>query len=150
MGHAPCPSDMLHAFQLGIFKYLRDVFFKYIGGKPADAMNGLSGKYCKQFKRQSDKSMPSTSFAKGIKEGKLMGKEFRGVLLNILVLLHSTAGRKILKDNKKFKEPEQISDWSMLVELLLEWEAYLHLPELDTRRQDTLGASMISTGTSCI
>jgi hypothetical protein len=133
--HGACPSDMLHAFQLGIFKYLRDVFFKYIGGKPADAMNGLSGKYCKQFKRQSDKSMPSTSFAKGIKEGKLMGKEFRGVLLNILVLLHSTAGRKILRSStkKKIKEPEQIADWSMLVELLLEWEAYLHLPELETR-----------------
>ena len=29
--HGACPSDMLHTFQLGIFKYLRDVFFEFIG-----------------------------------------------------------------------------------------------------------------------
>ncbi len=133
--HGACPSDMLHAFQLGIFKYLRDVFFEFIGGNPAKLMNGLSGEYCKQFKRQSDKSMPSTSFSKGIKEGKLMGKEFRGVLLNMLVLLHCGTGRSLLRSSRSqwFKTEMQVADWSMLVELLLVWEAYLHSPEMQVR-----------------
>ena len=133
--HGACPSDMLHAFQLGIFKYLRDVFFEFIGGNPAKLMNGLSGEYCKQFKRQSDKSMPSTSFSKGIKAGKLMGKEFRGVLLNMLVLLHCGTGRSLLRSSRSkwFKTELQVRDWSMLVELLLVWEAYLHSPEMQVR-----------------
>ena len=133
--HGACPSDMLHAFQLGIFKYLRDVFFEFIGGDPAKEMNGLSGEYCKQFKRQSDKSMPSTSFSKGIKEGKLMGKEFRGVLLNMLVLVHCGKGRDLLKKSRSewFKTEEQVRGWSKLVELLLIWEAYLHLPEMEVK-----------------
>jgi len=31
--HGACPSDMLHAFLLGVFKYLKGVFFKLIGEK---------------------------------------------------------------------------------------------------------------------
>ena len=72
----------------------------------------------------SDKSMLSTSFSKGIKEGKLMDKEFKGVLLNMLVLLHCGQGRALLKKSRIqwFKTEEQVRDWSKLVELMLIWE----------------------------
>ena len=82
--HGACPSDMLHAFLLGIFKYLRVVFFEAIGksGGPAKDINALARECSLLSRRQSDKTMPSQKgFTKGIKDGKLMGKECRGVLL---------------------------------------------------------------------
>ena len=65
--------------------------------------------------------MPSTSFIRGIKKGKLLGKEFRGVLLDMLVLLHCGQGRALLKKSRSqwFKMEEQVRDWSKLVELML-------------------------------
>ena len=43
--HGACPSDMLHAILLGLFKFIRDVWFKFIGGKPKELMNALSAEY---------------------------------------------------------------------------------------------------------
>ena len=53
-----------------------------------------------------------------------MAKECRGVLLIIEAVLRSTLGRKLLFKRKKFGGQTGLSDWT-LVELLLEWEAYL-------------------------
>jgi hypothetical protein len=130
--HGACPSDMLHALLLGLFKYIRDVFFEFIGGKPKEMMNALSAEYSRMFRRQSDRSMPSASFSKGIKVGKLMGKEFRGVLLCMLVMAHSGTGRSILSSSRSqhFTTDEQVQAWCHLLELLLVWEAYLNLDEM--------------------
>ena len=133
--HGACPSDMLHAILLGLFKYIRDVWFEFIGGKPKELMNALSAEYSKMFRRQSDKSMPAGSFSKGVKVGKLMGKEFRGVLLCMLVMTHSGTGRSILRSSrgKHFRADEQVQDWSHLLELLLVWEAYLNNDEMKVK-----------------
>ena len=135
--HGACPMDMLHAIQLGIFKYLRTIFFEMIGTSSAAAkdINGLSKEYGRCFSRQSDASIPNARFSKGIQEGKLMGKEYRGVLLLMLVMLHCGAGRAILKRGRasQLKEDHVISDWSMVVELLLLWEAFLHEEEMSVR-----------------
>lgn len=69
-------------------------------------INGLGKVYGKLFSHQSDRSFGSTNFTKGIKEGKLMAKDYRGVLLNMAAILRSTKGRELLHTDtkQKFKE----------------------------------------------
>ena len=97
----------------------------------ATAINSLAELYSTEFGRQSDRTMPATSFSKGIKVGKLMATEYRGVLLIMLAILRSTSGRVLIVGKKKnFKTAEIIDDWILLVELMLQWEAYLNEKEM--------------------
>ena len=130
--HGACPSEMLHQMQLGIFKYCRDIFFQSMGEQAQVALdvNGLARIYGKLLSHQSDRSLPSTNFSQGIRGGKLMAKDYRGVLLIMAVVLRSTQGRTLLGTKRNFKEEHKKDDWLLLVELLLEWEAYLCLPKM--------------------
>ena len=60
-----------------------------------------------------------------------MAKEFSGVMLDIAAILQSSKGRVTLKGarSKHFKHGWQIDDWTVLVESLLQWEAFLKLPQ---------------------
>ena len=40
-------------------------------------------------------------------------------------VLASKKGRELLFQRKKFGKEEGLRDWTLLVELMLEWEAYL-------------------------
>ena len=135
--HGACPWELLHAILLGIFKYVRDCFFAQVGkdSKTAQEINALAQIYGALFQRQSDRNKPRTKFGKGILKGKLMAKEFSGVLLIMAVLLRSKAGRDILKSGRKknFRGEEQIRDWTLLVETLLQWEAYLNLHQMEKK-----------------
>lgn len=130
--HGACPSEMLHALLLGMFRYTRDCFFEQIGPKSklADLIDGLAQKYGTFFARQSERDMPKCSFKGGIRRGKLMAKEFRGILLVMAVLLRSTKGKEVLQKNKNFAQDYLLKDWMFLVETLLEWEAFLNEPEM--------------------
>ena len=139
--HGACPSEMLHAMQLGIFKYTRDIFFQAIGetSQAAHDINGLARIYGKLLSRQSERDLPTTNFSKGIKDGKLMAKDYRGVLLVMAAVIRSTRGREMLSAKGSFKSDNQKDDWLMLVETLLQWEAYLCLPQMklkDVKRLD--------------
>jgi hypothetical protein len=127
--HGGCPADMLHTIQLGIFKYLRDIFFRDLGetSNTSKDINGLAKVFCRLLGRQSDRSIPQCSFSKGIQQGRLMGREYRGVLLIMLCILRSSAGRHIMGKSKKgkFSSDIKVDDWILLVETLLQWEAYL-------------------------
>ena len=125
--HGACPSEKLHAILLGIFKYLREIFFTDMGKSStlAEEINGLATMYGKLLSRQSERDLPNTNFAKGIQKGKLMARDYRGVLLIMATVLRSTLGRKLLKKRKKFGGDQGLKDWILLVELMLEWEAYL-------------------------
>ena len=89
--HGACPSEKLHAIQLGIFKYIREIFFVHMGksSQLAEDVNGLATMYGKLLTRQSERDLPSTNFAKGIQKGKLMARDFRGVLLIMAAVLCS-------------------------------------------------------------
>ena len=139
--HGACPTEMLHAMQLGIFKYTRDIFFEFLGdtAQVAYEINGLARIYGRLLSHQSDRSLPATNFSRGIKEGKLMAKDYRGVLLIMAVVLRSTLGRKLLSSKKKFKQDHRKDDWLLLVELLLEWEAFLCQPTMKKRHVARLG-----------
>jgi hypothetical protein len=133
--HGACPMELLHHILLGIFKYCRDQFFIQIGLKSeaAKEINALAKVLGRFFARQSDRDLPKTQFAKGIFEGKIMGKEFSGVMLLIAAILHTTYGKELLKAKKKHFSKGQLADWALLVETLLEWEAYLKLPRMEKK-----------------
>ena len=125
--HGACPSEKLHAIQLGLFKYVRTIFFKHMGehSQLANDINGIATMYGKLMTRQSEKDLPATNFSKGIQKGRLMGREFRGVLLIMAAVLRSTGGYERLYRKRTFGKETGLRDWQLLVELLLEWEAYL-------------------------
>lgn len=125
--HGACPSEKLHAIQLGIFKYIRDIFFDRMGktSELAETVNGLAAIYGKLLTRQSERDLPNTNFSKGIQKGKLMARDYRGVLLILAAVLRSTKGRDLLFKRKKLGGKNGLRDWTLLVELMLEWEGYL-------------------------
>ena len=134
--HGSCPSELLHAFLLGTFKCIRDIFFEMVGktserARLIDALSKICGK---AFARTSDRTLPNTAFGRGIQAGKLMAKDYRGALLVILAICHSTKGRKILSSGRsKAWKDSTLDDWILLVELMLEWESYLNEPKMNVK-----------------
>jgi hypothetical protein len=117
-----------------LFKFLREVFFQYLGptSEGAKLIDALAKIYCRLFARKSDRSLPGTSFSNGIRGGgKMMAKEYRGILLIMLALFRSTKGREIINSYREFKLETSKDDWILLIELLLEWEAYLNEPRME-------------------
>ncbi len=86
--------------------------------------------YGKLISHQCDRSMPLTNFSNRIGIGRKMVKEYKGVILLIAAILRSTKGRELVRTKKKFREDHKKDDWLLLVELLLEWEAYLCEPRM--------------------
>ena len=137
--HGACPSEMLHAILLGIFKYVRETFFQQLGktSKLAEDINGLAKMYGALLTRQSDRSLPTTNFTKGTQKGKLMAKECRGVLLVMAAVVTSTKGMNLISLRRKNLGEAGVTDWSRLLEMLLEWEAFLNLkriPKADVKK----------------
>ena len=63
-----------------------------------------------------------------------MAKDYRGVLLAMLVILRSAKGRSILsKKCKNFKKASDLDDWILLVELMLEWESHMNEPTMQVK-----------------
>ncbi|MGL5917691.1 MAG: hypothetical protein ACRCYM_00390, partial [Cetobacterium sp.] len=133
--HGACPFELLHAVLLGIFKYARDCFFEQLGESSFSAkeVNALAQQIGSLLQKQSDRNKPRTKFAKGILKGKLMAKEYTGVMLVMAALLQTVEGRAMLKSGRKkeYRQEGHISDWVLLIETLLQWEAYLNLPQMD-------------------
>jgi hypothetical protein len=131
--HGATPSEMLHAILLGLFQYIRTNFFQDIGptsqlGKEIEA---LAQKYGEAFGRQSERDLPKCKFGEGgIRRGKRQAKEYRGILLVIAVILRSTKGREILSTNNNFAGDNLLNDWIKMVELFIQWEAYLNEPTM--------------------
>ena len=132
--HGACPMEMLHQLLLGNFLAVRDCFFEQLGPKSAaaDEINSLAKSMGQVFKRQSDRKMPRTKFKNGIQDGIKNATEYTGVLLVIDACIMSSKGRDILQEGRVsssfFGTDEQIKDWIMLIETLLEWEAWLRSP----------------------
>ena len=134
--HGACPVEMLHALLLGLFKYTRDCFFEQIGetSKSADEINALSKQFGGLLSRQSERDLPVTRFANGIKRGKLMANEHPGILLCMAAVLRSTQGHALLtKKTRHFGSDEAIRDWSQLVETLLQWERWLKSDSMEKK-----------------
>ncbi len=134
--HGATPIEILHAVLLGHFKCMRDCWFAQVGAKsdPAEELNALAKLYGELYQRQSLRDLPKTNFSKGINKGKIMGKEFNGVLLIMATIMHSALGREILMTkpkSKKFAKEYLLQDWIMLIETLLQWECFLKLDVME-------------------
>jgi hypothetical protein len=133
--HGACPFELLHAVLLGIFKYARDCLFEQLGETSATAkeVNALAQEIGRQLSKQSDRSKPRTKFAHGILKGKLMAKEYTGVMLIIAAMLQTETGKQMLTSarRKNLRQAGQLSDWVLLIETLIQWEAYLNLPQME-------------------
>jgi hypothetical protein len=127
--HGACMFDILHTLYLGIFVRVRDAFFEQVGpsSNTSTELDALAREYGTLLQRQSERDLPKTSFKKTIMGGKLMAKEFEGVLLLLALLLRCSKGRELLQEaaSKNFEDDNQIKDWTLLVETLLGWIQWL-------------------------
>mgnify|MGYP001787486850 FL=1 len=136
--HGATPVEMLHWLQLGKYKYLREMFFTQTGksSKLSKRINALAKTMGIFYKRQSYRDLPRTDFSKGIRRGKLMAHEMSGLILILCTCLRSYEGRTALmneslgKQRQFFSERAFIKDWIMLLEAMLQMEAWLKLPEI--------------------
>ena len=137
--HGATPLEMLHALSLGIFKYVRDQFFDQVGGSSqwVAEIEGLAMEIGKLLHRQSSRNKPKTKFGTGIQKGKKMGKEYTGILLNLLMLLRTDKGQELLGKIQRKKgqadktfSPIKVENWVLLLETLLEWEEWLRSEEM--------------------
>ena len=136
--HGACPMESLHWICIDQFGYTRSSFFEQCG--PTSELSALINTTAVAtgvtLKRQSDKSMPRTQFAKGVQDGKLMAHEMAGVLLTILITIRSTLGRKALletsrgKSRTNFPHKDYVKDWILLIETQLTFERWMCLPEM--------------------
>ena len=62
-----------------------------------------------------------------------MAKEYTGVMLVMAAMLQTEEGKKMLMSAKKknFRQVGHLLDWVLLLETLIQWEAYLNLPQLE-------------------
>ena len=123
------PLEMLHALLLGMDKTVKECLLEQVGIDSAllDEFDALCREYGELLSRQSDRTLPKTKFNHGLKgKGKLMAKEFTGVLLILLCALKSEKmGNLLAKKRKKYFGDGKLQDWIMLLETLLEWEQWL-------------------------
>ena len=130
--HGACPSEMLHAILSGIFAYNRNIFCAMLGETSILRTNilALAQQYASCFTHQSERDLPKTNKTKGIADCCITAKEFWGILLTIAAVCRSSKGRSLLMNARgtKFKTKEVIDDWLLLLELHLQWEAYLSQP----------------------
>ena len=133
--HGGVPMEMLHQLLLGIFPMMRECFLNQIGTKESRSVHQINGTAVllgRFMGRQSLRDLPKTKFSKGIAEGKLQGKEHTGVILLIAALCRMSSVREVLKKTRgrHFVSDENIDDWALLAETLLQWEAFLKLPKV--------------------
>jgi len=137
--HGATPIEMLHAMLLGIFVRVRDTFFAQVGPKSqlAVQLNILASEFGALLSRQSDRDLPKTKFSGGIRRGKLMAKEYTGIILVLLITIKSAKGQAMLKKRPHFRVASTVSDWIMLLETLLQWVEWLNsttMPLKDVQR----------------
>ncbi len=140
--HGACAMEVLHWLQLGLEKYGKGSFFEQTGEgtKTARSVNSIAAQMGYLFKRQSDRDLPRTKFTKGLQKGKLMAHKMTGVILVLLAVLTSTAGREAIMacrspQEVNFPDEQAINDWISLLELLLQFEEWLKQPSM---RVDTV------------
>ena len=138
--HGACPLEVLHATLLGHFALIRDTFFEQIGetSRKAKTLNTLASEFGRLLSRQSDRDMPKTKFSAGIRRGKLMAKEYTGIILVLLFTVKSTRGQTIMGERSKhFQDERNIANWIMLLETCLQWASWLqgsHMQLKDVKR----------------
>ena len=130
--HGVTPSEPLHMIDLGIFKYLVQVFFDDMGPKDCK-LHSLIDSWAKRVGRhlqhQSDKQLPKTYFPNGISGStKLNGHEYVGVVLVLTLLLQMDGPQNTIINTYNIPSAT-IHRWSKLFELCVCWRKWLQKGE---------------------
>ena len=139
--HGAAPMEIIHWIQLGQFKYSREMLFHQTGeGNLGEELNVVATSLGPLLQRQSDRSLPRTKFSKGVMKGKLMAHEYTGVILVLAATLRCTSGRKAIEDfartakqKQNFAGQDWLNDWVLMLELQLQFCAWLSLPSLKVK-----------------
>ena len=133
--HGVTPSEPLHMIDLGIFKYLVQVFFLQLGS-PDCKLHSLIDTWAKTIGRylqhQSDRDLPRCYFPNGISGStKLNGHEYIGTLLVIFMILKMEGSRQTIKDSNKNISDKILNQWASLLEICLCWRKWLQQETID-------------------
>ena len=136
--HGAAPMEIIHWIQLGQFKYSREMLFDQTGeGNLGVELNVVATSLGPLLQRQSDRALPRTKFSRGVMKGKLMAHEYTGVILVLAATLRCSRGRKVIdefarttKQKQNFSGQDWINDWVTMLELQLQFYAWLSLPSL--------------------
>ena len=129
--HGSCPGEILHLIYLGIFKYILECFYMQLGksSNVIGPLDDLVEKIGQSLKHQSDRNMPRTHFMKLSTCKNLMGHEFSGVLIVLLLLIHTNGFRKCLtgphRRERTLLDIDNMHNWDNLLTCLLQWEQWL-------------------------
>ena len=137
--HQACPLDTLHWFLLGQLGYSRDSFFSQTGpdsnlSRNLDALAAAVGVL---LDRQSDRSLPRVRFNRGVQAGKVMAYEMVGLALDMIAMLRSTRGRKLIletahgKQKQHFQSEDFIQSWINFLEMQLQLHDWLRSTTLE-------------------
>ena len=130
--HGATCLESLHSIQLGQFGYSRGCFFLQTGkdSNLSTEINNIATALGTYLGRQSHKSMPRTTFNRGIQGGKVMAHEMTGLLLVLTLTLRCAKGRDAIlrmargEQKKYFPDEYAINNWIMLLEAQLQYEAW--------------------------
>ena len=135
--HGATPMEALHWIQLCQYKYDREALFLQTGetSKLSDELDALTQTFGICLERQSDRTLPRTKFAEGIRGGKMQAHEMTGVILLLTLSLRSRAGRNLLlnkawgRQKEFFNNEDQIRNWIRMLETHLMFEQWLRKEE---------------------
>ena len=141
--HGATPLEMLHWFELGWHKVIREVFFDQLGpdSKLAMDIDALAKCMGHLYQRQSVShkkgDLPRTSFNQGIRKGgHLQAHEYTGLMVVLASVLRSSKGRNVLvgkcsgKQRDHFGTNKKVRHWLLLIERILQWQAWMSSEEL--------------------
>ena len=91
-----CPVEILHCMRLGILKIAVECFTDLLTQSHIDKLDNLLSVLSKQFRHQSYRKVPKTSFSGSIMNLKRKtADEWTGIMLLIVASLHTAAGKYI-------------------------------------------------------
>ena len=95
-----CPVEILHCMRLGIFKIAVECFTDLFTQSLLDKLDKLMAVMSKQFRHQSYRRVPKTSFSGSIMNLKRKtADEWTGIMLLIVASLHTVAGKHIWRSS---------------------------------------------------
>ena len=130
--HGATHLEALHSIQLGQYGYSRNTFFSQTGkdSQLSVKINNIATAMGIYLERHSDKTLPRTSYNRGIQSGKVAGHEMTGLILVLTLTLRTTLGRNTIleeaRGNQKVYFPDEsaVQQWINLLEAQLQYEAW--------------------------
>ena len=144
-----------HWIQLVTYKYNREALFCQTGetSQLSNNLDALTQTFGILMERQSERNIPRTKYADGIRGGRFQAHEMTGVMLLLVLTLRSRAGRNLLllkargAQKEFFQSEQQVKNWIRMLETHLMFETWLGKEEHEVdllRRAETKVKELMS------